>query len=322
MPQVSVIVPVYNAEKYLSECVDSILAQTLRDIEVILVDDGSTDNSPAICDAYQSRDERIKVIHQQNKGISAARNAGIRIASGKYIAFVDSDDFVDCKMYACMLHLAESENVPLVICTGFYSSDKHTNRISKKSSSEIERTSSEELVNKWLWSTDEKTVLFTVVWNKLYLKKFFSKELSFKDIRIHEDEEFSTRLYLKDYKIAFVDQPFYYYRANQQSITYKPFTQKNLVTLDILCSRYQVYKENGWNQSSKKAAKNFCEIYIEYSIRAIRAGHREWTTSYRKQFNDMRTCLGLHRHIKDQIRYTIFSLSPRIYIRITQRRKG
>ena len=151
MPQVSVIVPVYNTEKYLAQCVDSILAQTLRDIEVILVDDGSTDNSPAICDSYKSRDERIKVIHQQNKGLSAARNAGIRIASGKYIAFVDSDDFVDCKMYECMLHLAESENVPLVICTGFYYSDKDTNRISKKSSCEVERTSSEELVNKWLW---------------------------------------------------------------------------------------------------------------------------------------------------------------------------
>lgn len=318
MPQISVIVPVYNAEKYLAECVDSILAQTLRDIEVILVDDGSTDNSPAICDAYKSRDERIKVIHQQNKGVAAARNAGIRVASGKYIAFVDSDDFLDYNMYECMHDIAENNDIPLVICTGFYYSDSHTNRISEKADNIVELMSSEELVNKWLWSTDEKTVLFTVVYNKLYLRDFFRNELIFNDILIHEDEEFSTRLYLKNFQVAFVDRPFYYYRANQQSITYKPFAQRNVVMLDILYSRCKVYREKTWGKQAKKAAKNFCEIYIEYGIRAKKIGHFEWVKSYRTQFYSMRSYLGLHRHIKDQLRYALFDLLPRMYMEIIQ----
>lgn len=103
MPKVSVIVPVYNAETYLSECVDSILNQTIEDIECILVDDGSTDGSPAICDAYAARDSRVKVIHKQNGRAAAARNAGLRVATGDYIAFVDSDDWISPDMYEKML---------------------------------------------------------------------------------------------------------------------------------------------------------------------------------------------------------------------------
>lgn len=103
MPQISVIVPIYNAEKYLTECIDSILAQTLHDIEIILVDDGATDSSPAICDAYAAKESRIKVIHKNNGRAASARNAGLRIAQGEYIAFVDSDDWIAPDMYEKML---------------------------------------------------------------------------------------------------------------------------------------------------------------------------------------------------------------------------
>lgn len=103
MPQVSIIIPIYNAEKYLRECIDSILAQTLYDIEVILVDDGSNDTSPVICDEYVSMDNRVKVIHKPNGRASSARNAGIRVATGEYIAFVDADDWVSPEMYKTML---------------------------------------------------------------------------------------------------------------------------------------------------------------------------------------------------------------------------
>lgn len=104
MPKVSVIVPVYNAENYLKECVDSILVQTVQDIEVILVDDGSTDGSPAICDRCAQKDSRVKVIHKPNGRASSARNAGIRAATGEYIAFVDSDDWISPEMYETMLN--------------------------------------------------------------------------------------------------------------------------------------------------------------------------------------------------------------------------
>ena len=108
-PEISIIVPVYKVEKYLNECIDSILAQTFTDFELILVDDGSPDNCPALCDAAAEKDSRVRVIHQQNKGLSGARNAGINVARGNWLGFVDSDDMIDlpsvkkCFMLQCRL---------------------------------------------------------------------------------------------------------------------------------------------------------------------------------------------------------------------------
>lgn len=112
---ISVIIPIYNVEKYLNQCIDSIISQTFRDIEVILVDDGSTDNSPKICDAYARQDDRVKVIHQKNGGPSSARNAGIDIATGKYIMFVDGDDWVELNtIQSCVNSISLDDNVDLI----------------------------------------------------------------------------------------------------------------------------------------------------------------------------------------------------------------
>ena len=99
MIKVSIIVPIYNVEKYLHQCVDSLLNQTLRDIEVILVDDGSPDSCPHICEEYKKKDIRVKVVHKQNGGLSDARNAGLKLVEGEYVAFIDSDDYVDLHMF-------------------------------------------------------------------------------------------------------------------------------------------------------------------------------------------------------------------------------
>ncbi len=114
---VTIIVPVYNAEKYLCKCVDSLLSQTLKHVEIILVDDGSTDSSVQICDKYASVDMRVKVLHQQNQGVSVARNNGIKLATGEYIGFVDADDYVEVDMYEKMLESIEKNNADIVICT-------------------------------------------------------------------------------------------------------------------------------------------------------------------------------------------------------------
>ena len=110
MKKVSVIVPVYNVENYLEECVNSILNQTYENLEIILVDDGSTDNCPQICDDWAKKDKRIKVIHKANGGVSSARNVGLDNATGEYIGFVDSDDYIDITMYEKMLKLLKKEN--------------------------------------------------------------------------------------------------------------------------------------------------------------------------------------------------------------------
>ena len=120
MPKLSVIVPVYNTEKYLRECIDSILAQTFTDFELILVDDGSTDSSGAICDEYAEKDSRIQVIHQQNGGATLARRSGVRCARGEYITFVDSDDWIHRDMYHILL---SREPADILICNMFKSTD-------------------------------------------------------------------------------------------------------------------------------------------------------------------------------------------------------
>ena len=114
--KISVIVPVYNVEQYVGECIESILNQSFYDIELILINDGSKDNSGFICDEYAKKDNRIKVIHKKNEGVSIARNIGIKNASGKYIAFVDSDDLVDKEIYTTMLQAIEESGSDLVMC--------------------------------------------------------------------------------------------------------------------------------------------------------------------------------------------------------------
>ena len=120
--RLSLVVPVYKAEKYLPRCVGSVLAQTMGDWELILVDDGSPDSSGAMCDDFAKRDARIKVIHQENAGVSAARNAGVAVAQGEYIAFLDSDDWVEPRMYELLLAAADSEDADIVKC-GFDRTD-------------------------------------------------------------------------------------------------------------------------------------------------------------------------------------------------------
>lgn len=123
MPQVSVIVPIYRAEKFLARCIDSILLQDIADLELILIDDGSPDRSGDICETYMSRDKRIRVIHQENKGVSAARNAALDIAAGKYISFVDADDAIAPGMYRAMIAKAEETGAQIIGCGVQYFSD-------------------------------------------------------------------------------------------------------------------------------------------------------------------------------------------------------
>lgn len=119
-PLISVIIPVYNVEKYLHRCLDSVIEQTYKNLEVILIDDGSTDHSGEICDDYAAKDVRIHVIHQENQGVSAARNKGLDTAKGEYIAFVDSDDYILPEMYAKMLECIIENNVDFCVCQWQY----------------------------------------------------------------------------------------------------------------------------------------------------------------------------------------------------------
>jgi glycosyltransferase involved in cell wall biosynthesis len=206
-PKLSVIVPVYKVEQYIHRCIDSILNQTYKNLEVILVDDGSPDNCGKICDAYASKDSRVSVIHQQNMGLSMARNNGMKIASGDYICFVDSDDFIELKMYEHMVNVALTENLALVECSVnvngevFYEQNPKT-----------------------LYIQDFDDVLerpvmmgFNSAWNKLYRKDLIAN-MSFKKGVIYEDFLFTSQIWSKIKKVGFIPMAYYHYSQEGESI--------------------------------------------------------------------------------------------------------
>ena len=142
MPKISIIVPVYNVEQYINRCIDSLLGQTLKDIEIILVDDGSPDQCPQICDEYARKDSRIKVIHKKNNGLGYARNSGLELATGEYIAFVDSDDYVNINMYEKLYNETINNNFDIVYC-GFIVENKDKSTYEEKKKDRILQTRNE-----------------------------------------------------------------------------------------------------------------------------------------------------------------------------------
>ena len=210
-PKVSIIVPIYNVEKYLRQCLDSIVNQTLKDIEIILVDDGSTDSCPSICDEYASKDKRIIVIHKENKGLGAAYNTGLDIAKGEYIGFVESDDFIELNMYEELYERAVQSGVDVVKCN-FYDYDSQ-NKIDKK------RENFEKLALKqgMSFEIDECCALFHMhssIWAGIYLNVFLKKEnIKFVESKgaSYQDFPFIALVYLKA-KISLTYAHLYHYR--------------------------------------------------------------------------------------------------------------
>ena len=221
--KLSIIIPVYNVKDYLYECIDSVICQNDADIEIILIDDGSTDGSGEICDEYACEDSRIKVFHQNNEGLSSARNVGIRQAAGDYLCFLDSDDFYekDC-LGAIIKELSSQKSLDVLI--GFYQFLYKTG-----DKSEVLSPFLEEKKNHGISGVDAATTLyfyfrFTPVACQFFVNRNFliSNKIFFYEGIFHEDEEWIPRLLLKADVVDFYSVPFYNYRLNRvDSITSK-----------------------------------------------------------------------------------------------------
>lgn len=211
--KISVIVPIYNVEKYLNRCVESILKQTYKNIEVILVDDGSTDGSGKKCDRFAENDDRIKVIHKKNGGLSDARNAGLEIASGEYIAFVDSDDWIFHTMFERLYTTLKEYDTELVVCEPIYAYETYIDeqQLSGKSFELNKREAMELLL--------EDRRFRSFAWNKLYAKRLWS-DIRFPKGKHYEDVRVIYKIYDMCEKIAFLDQGLYYYFQRSQSIVH------------------------------------------------------------------------------------------------------
>ncbi len=218
---ISVIVPVYNVEQYLPRCVDSILAQTYENLEILLVDDGSRDSSGALCDDYARRDKRIRVIHKENGGLSSARNAGIDVAHGEYLAFIDSDDYLEPDAYALLLELAQAENV-LLVCGGRYDVSSATGaRTLGLCPVRRERISAQEFLGRiFLWDHCD-----SVVADKLFHASLF-RQVRFPVGMICEDVAVMYRIILPLEAVALLDRPVYNYFHRPGSITTAAVSEK------------------------------------------------------------------------------------------------
>jgi len=220
---ISIIVPVYKVENWLLQCIDSLVNQTYRNLEIILVDDGSPDECPKLCDEAAKEDSRIIVIHKENGGLSDARNVGLKRATGQFVAFIDSDDRVHYKWIEMLYNLLKETNSDIAQCQ-FVSVDSNKNPIINTETVQPNILTNIEALEK---IESSEVIQYTVVWNKLYRMELFDNIL-FPVGRIHEDESTTYKLFYKAKKIVTTDIQLYFYFQSPSSIIRSAFTQKKL----------------------------------------------------------------------------------------------
>lgn len=220
MAKVSVIVPVYNTEKYLRCCMDSVIGQTLRDIEIVCVNDGSTDDSLAILQEYAAKDERIKIINQENKGLSAARNAGLKVATADYISFIDSDDFVHLTFLERLYNAIQDTNCDIAGCDFAKIRGKREVLPSQKGVEKIYEPALNVLLNR-------KNFIHFNVWNKLY-KRELIRGIPFIEGMYYEDWVFNTCVFAGAKSFVWISAPLYGYRISENSIMRSSYSLKKM----------------------------------------------------------------------------------------------
>lgn len=254
---ISIIIPVFKVEKYLYRCVNSIINQTYPYLEIILVDDGSPDNCPKICELLREKDSRIKVLHKKNGGLSSARNAGLNIASGDYIGFVDSDDYVDNEMFENLLTNIKEYNADISICGIIPEYDTNKENKLKADSFRPEILSREDMYNRiqdWRYVT---------VWNKLY-KSYLWNELRFPEGKIHEDEFVIHHLIEKCNRVAVIGDNYYHYTIRSSSITGDKLSEKHFNVVEAFLDRYFFFMKKGEKNIAYQALRMAYGKSIDY----------------------------------------------------------
>ena len=252
MPKVSIIVPIYNVEKYLDRCMQSLLNQTLKDIEIIMVDDGSLDNCPQMCDEYAKKDKRVRVIHKKNAGLGYARNSGLEIATGEFVAFVDSDDYVELDMYEKLYETAKTTCSDTVFC-GFKKQYGDVKNIKHQHTEQLLVFKNDEVTNLMLdfiasspsFKNDWKYEMS--VWHGIYsigiLQKDNLRFISEREL-LSEDLPFNVRYLKKSKGVAYMPDCFYYYCMNNTgSLTHANYSpdklSRTLKLIDFLSKETQ-----------------------------------------------------------------------------------
>lgn len=306
----SIIVPVYNVELYLDECVKSILNQTYKHLEIILVDDGSTDNSGKICDQYKEKDSRITVIHKQNGGLSDARNTGLAAATGEYVLFVDSDDYIDSDTCEVFFNGIKNNQFPdILIGNGKREPGGVLYNWDNISLFEKERTGSEYLKFALLNNCFNVCVPFNM-YNREFLLK---NNLSFKYGILHEDVRFTLPAFCLAERVVCVSQTFYHYRNNPTSIMNRKDYRKNCTDIYNTCLYHEKYL---LDKLDVKTYNYVMDWLVKQYLGIFRRGK---CYQYGKEFIHKSFVLKHMKTITTFAKAVLFCLSPQIYCNIRKR---
>lgn len=310
MRRISVIVPVYNVSKYLKKCLDSIIKQSYNNLEIILVDDGSTDDSGKICDEYSTIDNRILVIHKNNGGLSSARNAALDISTGAYVGFVDSDDWIESTMYEEMCNLLEREQCDYVECAvNLYSNSEA--KIIKGSGFEI--ISGKEALSRHLDEYVYYDMPRPAVWSKLYRRDFWDGK-RFPEGRIHEDYLLTCKLLYESDKVGLLHKGLYNHLvSNPTSIMNTKFGVKDLYKVNQYEYRINYLLNHHEKELAEKAqVKYYCFLLIVcYKCRRNKLVEEKVYLDIFKR--DKKIIRGLNIPPKRRLEIAIINFSPSLY---------
>ena len=253
-PLVSVIIPVYNVEPYLEECINSVLVQTYTNLQIILVDDGSTDNCPKLCDEYAQKDNRIFVIHQNNTGLSGARNTGMNHAKGEWWTFVDSDDIIHPQMIESLMNIILTNNCEVAACRNvdFFNINNLTRGLTEK-----------KITSKKIYLYDYMGIKYwSTAWGKIYNHKLFEKT-KYPLGRLHEDEFTTYKLLYNAKNIFYCPDELYFYRLRKNSITAN-IKLKNLIDInDALQERLDFFNQRKEEQLVKRTLIAYSYFFVK-----------------------------------------------------------
>lgn len=312
MDKISIIVPIYNVEKYLEKCIYSIINQTYKNLEIILVDDGSTDNCYRICDDFQKKDKRVIVLHKKNGGLSDARNAGLQLATGELIGFVDGDDYIRNDMYEQMYKCMKNKKVDIVECKCI--------NVRNEKEEEVNDSSKTYLYDgkaalKLMMSSKKKIQKPRLsVWSKLFKREVIER-LKFPVGKVHEDIVFEAKAFLNAKKVCILDKQLYCYNIREGSIMNSGFSKKDLDKLILMQERTELLKQRKLNDLVEVSEINYYETVLRYyylaSINKTINIKQKLEELLKK---DKYRILNLRLSEVRKVEFKIFYFSPQIYI--------
>lgn len=307
-PLISVIIPVYKVEAYLAACVESVLAQTWQNFEIILVDDGSPDNCPKMCDEFAARDSRIRVIHKENGGVSTARNVGVHAAKGTYLAFLDSDDLWSPFFLERMYHALADTTADIAVCDfrRFWGADT----VFPTGSGRLVLMDQQETFDCLFNHRNEALV---VPWGKLYRKEAFSG-ITYPEGRVHEDEAVIHELIGNVQKVVWLEEVHYLYRFAPNSITTSRFSLKRFDAVWAKEQRIAWFENRGMQELADKTRITTLSLLMYLHREAVNArAERKLCSQIHRRFCQLREP-KLIRHCsgKMRVRFWLFHYMPRI----------